>query len=84
MPVAGSVKQSEFLMNDQAEPKPTPQVRVHVKASFSWAAFWLVGVLFTAGFAPYPAGLSVWQQAGKWFLYFFVWPLLLGQKLAGT
>jgi hypothetical protein len=71
-------------MNAQEEKKSEPEVKVVVKASSMWAAFWLAGVLFTVGFAPYPAGLTFWQQLGKWFLYLFVWPLLLGQKLAGN
>ena len=65
------------------EPKAPPEIKVVVRASSLWAVFWLAGALFTAGFLPYPAGLTIWQQAGKWFLYAFVWPLLLGQRLGG-
>ena len=71
------------VMNDSQDKPAPPEIKVSVRASLSWGIFWLAGILFTLGFAPYPAGLSLWQQAGKWFLYVFVWPLILGQKLAG-
>ncbi len=69
-------------MNAQEGKRIEPEVKVVTKVSTSWTAFWLAGMLFTVGFAPYSTGLSFWQQVGKWFAYFFVWPLLLGQKLA--
>jgi hypothetical protein len=72
-------------MNDKDEKKQEQrqEIKVVVKSSLTWAVLWLVGMLFTVGFCPYPSGLSLGQQAGKWFLYVFVWPLILGQKLAG-
>jgi hypothetical protein len=71
-------------MNPQDEPKREPEIKVTVKSNSGWTAFWLAGMLFTVGFVPYATGLTFWQQVGKWFTYFFVWPLLLGQKLAGN
>jgi hypothetical protein len=77
------VQPPNLTMNAQNEKPKEPEIKVTVKASLSWGMIWLAGILFTLGFAPYPAGLSLWQQAGKWFLYVFVWPLILGQKLGG-
>jgi hypothetical protein len=68
-------------MCDPKETKGKVENKANVKVALSWGILWFAGMLFTIGFAPYPAGLDFWSQAGRWFLYFIVWPLIPGQKI---
>ncbi len=61
--------------------KNETNTKVNVKVALSWGLPWFAGMLFTIGFAPYPAGLDLWGQVGQWFFYFVAWPLILGRRL---
>jgi len=71
-------------MSDEKDSKPKVENKVNVRVVLSWGLPWYAGMLFTIGFAPYPAGLDLWQQVFRWFLYFIAWPLLLGQRLGSA
>jgi hypothetical protein len=57
------------------------QNKIDVRVALSWGIPWMAGMLFTIGYAPYPAGLDLAGKVVQWMLYFIAWPLFLGQKL---
>jgi hypothetical protein len=68
-------------MSDENECKSKVESKVNVRVVLSWGIPWFAGMLFTIGFAPYPAGSDLWSQVGHWAFYFFAWPMILGQRL---